>query len=330
MEAVRKIRDLEVSTIGFGCMGFSCLYGDKTPDEEAIKTIREAYNIGYTFFDTAEVYGKGHNETLVGKALKDVRDKVQIATKMNCYSNENIEGQLREKLNNSLERLQTSYIDLYYLHRTIDNINLEEIARVMGLFIKEGKIKGWGLSQVDAATIKRAHAITPLTAVQSEFSLAERGYEKDVIPLCKELNIGFVPFSPLASGFLTGKVKKDEIYQSTDIRSILARFEKENIEKNQPFIDLLNEVAKEKNATPAQISLAWMIKKHNNIVPIPASRKVERISENFGALKVQLSDEDVKKIDDELAKLTLYGDREPESDKIKMLIIGKNIKGMRA
>ncbi|OUM66563.1 hypothetical protein PIROE2DRAFT_40675 [Piromyces sp. E2] len=330
MEPTRKLRDLEVSTIGFGCMGFSCLYGEKTPDEEAIKTIREAYNMGYTFFDTAEIYGRGHNEILVGKALKDVRDKVQIATKTNCYTNDDIEKNLRIKLNNSLERLQTTYVDIYYLHRTLDNIDLEEIARVMGLFIKEGKIKGWGLSQVDAATIRRAHAITPLTAVQSEFSLAERENEEEVIPLCKALNIGFVPFSPLASGFLSGKVNKEDTYEKTDIRSILVRFQKENLEKNQPFIDLLNKISKEKNATPAQISLAWMIKKHPNIVPIPASRKVERIAENFGALKVQLSDEDIKGIDAELAKLTLYGDRAPEAVKIKMLIVGRNIKGMRA
>jgi len=330
MEATRKLRDLEVSTIGFGCMGFSCLYGDKTPDEEAIKTIREAYNIGYTFFDTAEIYGRGQNEILVGKALKDVRDKVQIATKFNVYTNDDIENQMRIHLKNSLERLQTNYIDLYYLHRAIDYINLEEIARVMGLFIKEGLIKGWGLSQVDAATIRRAHSITPLTAVQSEFSIAERGNEDEVIPLCKELNIGFVPFSPLASGFLTGKINKNDTYENNDIRSILVRFEKENQEKNQPFLDLLNKLAKEKNATPAQISLAWMIKKHHNIVPIPASRKVERIAENFNALKVQLTDEDINNIEAELSKMTFYGDRSPESDKIKMLIVGKDIKGMRA
>ncbi|KAG4088619.1 putative aldo/keto reductase [Neocallimastix lanati (nom. inval.)] len=330
MEATRKLRDIEVSTIGFGCMGFSCMYGEKTPDEEAVKTIREAYNIGYTFFDTAEVYGKGQNEILVGKALKDVRDKVQIATKFTIYSNDNIEGQMRTRIKNALERLQTTYVDILYLHRTVDNINLEEIARVMGLFIKEGIIKGWGLSQVDAATIKRAHAITPLTAIQSEFSIVERGNENEVIPLCKELNIGFVPFSPLASGYLSGKVKKEDTYEKTDVRSILVRFEKENIEKNQPFIDLLNKFAKEKNATPAQIALAWMIKKHNNVVPIPASRKIERIIENFNALKVQLTDSDVNRIEDELKNMTFYGDRSSESDKIKMLIIGKNIKGTRA
>jgi len=330
MEATRKFRYIEVSTIGFGCMGFSCMYGEKSPDEEAVKTIREAYNIGYTFFDTAEVYGKGQNEILVGKALKDVRDKVQIATKFTIYSNDNIEGQMRTRIKNALERLQTTYVDILYLHRTVDNINLEEIARVMGLFIKEGIIKGWGLSQVDAATIKRAHAITPLTAIQSEFSIVERGNENEVIPLCKELNIGFVPFSPLASGYLSGKVKKEDTYEKTDVRSILVRFEKENIEKNQPFIDLLNKFAKEKNATPAQIALAWMIKKHNNVVPIPASRKIERIIENFNALKVQLTDSDVNRIEDELKNMTFYGDRSSESDKIKMLIIGKNIKGTRA
>jgi len=330
MDVTRKLRDIEVSTIGFGCMGFSCMYGEKTPDEEAIKIIREAYNIGYTFFDTAEIYGKGQNEILVGKALKDIRDKVQIATKFTIYSNDNIEGQMRTRIKNALERLQTTYVDILYLHRTVDNINLEEIARVMGLFIKEGIIKGWGLSQVDAATIRRAHAITPLTAVQSEFSIVERGNEDEVIPLCKELNIGFVPFSPLASGYLSGKVKKEDTYEKTDVRSILVRFEKENIEKNQPFIDLLNKYAKEKNATPAQIALAWMIKKHSNIVPIPASRKIERITENFNALKVQLTDNDVSRIEDELKNMTFYGDRSSESDKIKILIIGKNIKGTRA
>ena len=215
-------------------------------------------------------------------------------------------------MNDSLKRLQTDYIDIYYEHRVPLDSNVEEVAGWMGEFIKEGKIRAWGQSQSTPEQIKKAHAVTPLTAIQSEYSMMERMFEKDVIPLCKELNIGFVAFSPMASGFLSGKYNKNTQYKGDDVRRVITRFAPENVEKNQPLLDLLNEVADKKGITPAQISLAWMLHKYPHVVPIPGMRKDERVIENLGAADVILTDEEFNNIETELNKITIYGNRTDE------------------
>ncbi len=317
----RKLRNLEVSAIGMGCMGFSHGYGELPPEEDSIKMIQYAYEKGCDFFDTAEAYGPFKNEEILGKAVKGFRDKVIIATKFSPYllagqekyaDNKLTKAAIKGALEDSLKRLQTDYIDLYYEHRVPLNSNPEEVALWMGEFIKEGKIRAWGQSQSNVEQIRKAHAITPISAIQSEYSMMERMFEKDVIPLCKELNIGFVPFSPLASGFLSGKYSKDTKYYGDDVRRAITRFIPENVEKNQPLLDLLYHVAKTKNATPAQISLAWMLHKYDFLVPIPGMRKYERIDENLGAAGVILSESEFNKIEEELSKITLYGNRTDE------------------
>lgn len=317
----RKLRNLEVSAIGMGCMGFSHGYGELPLEEDAIKMIQYAYEKGCDFFDTAEAYGPFKNEEILGKAVKGFRDKVIIATKFSPYllagqekyaDNKLTKAAIKGALEDSLKRLQTDYIDLYYEHRVPLNSNPEEVALWMGEFIKEGKIRAWGQSQSNVEQIRKAHAITPISAIQSEYSMMERMFEKDVIPLCKELNIGFVPFSPLASGFLSGKYNKDTKYYGDDVRRAITRFIPENVEKNQPLLDLLYDVAKTKNATPAQISLAWMLHKYDFLVPIPGMRKYERIDENLGAAEVILSESEFNKIEEELSKITLYGNRTDE------------------
>lgn len=317
----RKLRDLEVSAIGMGCMGFSHGYGELPPEEEAIKMIKYAYEKGCTFFDTAEAYGPFKNEELLGKAVKGFRDKVVIATKFSPYlfpgqekyaDNKLTKAAIKGAIEDSLKRLDTDYIDLYYEHRVPLDSNCEEVALWMGEFIKEGKIRAWGQSQSTEEQIRKAHAITPLTAIQSEYSMMERMFEKDVIPACKELNIGFVPFSPLASGFLSGKYSKETKYYGDDVRRAITRFIPENVEKNQPLLDLLYEVSKIKNSTPAQISLAWMLKKYDFLVPIPGMRKYERIDENLGAASVELTDDEFNKIEQELDKIKIHGNRTDE------------------
>lgn len=314
----RKLRNLEVSSIGYGAMGLSHGYGPTPSKEESIKIIKKVYEMGYTFFDTAEVYGHGENEIIVGEGLKDIRDKVKIATKLHIVdSSEGYEKIIRRHLDESFKRLQTNYVDLYYLHRCPKTINVEEVAKVMGKLIAEKKIGGWGLSQVDSETIRKAHAITPLTAIQSEYSLMERMFEKDVIPTCQELNIGFVPFSPLASGFLSGGAKPNEAYVGDDVRRAITRFKGENVKKNQPLIDLLTKFAQKKNCTTSQISLAWMLKKYPFVVPIPGSKTLSRIEENAKADKVQFTDEEFKEFEKELERITIYGNRTDE-DIMKM------------
>ena len=315
----RKLRDLEVSAVGMGCMGFSHGYGALPPEEDSIKMIRYAYEKGCTFFDTAENYGPFLNEELVGKAVKPFRDKIVLATKFSPFSQPtqiakdklSKEG-IKEAVEGSLKRLQTDYIDLYYEHRVPLDSNVEEVAEVMGELIKEGKIRGWGQSQSNVEQIKKAHEITPLTAIQSEYSMMERMFEKDVIPLCKELNIGFVPFSPLASGFLTGKYNKDTQYKGDDVRLAITRFIPENVVKNQPLLDMLNDIAIAKNSTPAQISLAWMLHKYDFLSPIPGMRKYERIDENLGAIDIDLTKDEFNQIEHELDKITIYGNRTDE------------------
>lgn len=314
----RKLRDLEVSAIGYGCMGLSHGYGP-TPDKgEALRLIRYAYDLGCTHFDTAEGYGGGANEELVGEALQPIRDKVVIATKFFIPKNEadtsreNLLKRIREKLEISLRRLRTDRVELYYQHRVAKDILVEDIAWCMGEFIKEGKILGWGQSQATEEEIRRAHAVMPITAIQSEYSIMERMFEKDVIPTCEELNIGFVPFSPLASGFLSGKVDANSQYAGDDVRRVITRFDKENIKANQPLLDLITQFAEAKGATPAQISLAWMLHKKDFIVPIPGSRKLERIQENLGAADVELTEEEYTQIEAELSKIQIHGNRTDE------------------
>lgn len=308
---------LEVSAIGMGCMGFSHGYGAIPPEEESIRLIRKAYDLGCTFFDTAEVYGPYVNEDLVGKAVAPFRDKIVLATKFSplALPGQDIpEGKLsrrgiRKALEDSFRRLGTDYVDVYYQHRVPEGSNVEEVALWMGELIREGKIRGWGQSQSTEEQIRQAHAVTPLTAIQSEYSMMERMFEKDVIPACDELGIGFVPFSPLASGFLSGKYTKDAAYSGDDVRRVITRFDKANVEANEPLLDLLRTYAREKNATPAQISLAWMLHKKDFIVPIPGMRKEERVLENLGASDVALTSEEFDALERALGNITIYGNR---------------------
>lgn len=314
----RKLKDLEVSAVGFGAMGFSHGYGPAPEKNEAIKLMRQAFDLGCTFFDTAEGYANGENEKLVGEALKPIREQVVIATKFRvaketeASSTEQLEKSIRNHLEASLIRLGTDYIDLYYQHRVNKDIPVEDIAYVMGKLIEEGKILGWGQSQSTVDEIRRAHAVAPLTAIQSEYSIMERMFEKDVIPVCEELRIGFVPFSPLASGFLSGKVSVVTQYVGDDVRKVITRFDKDNILANQPLLDLITSFAVKKGATPAQVSLAWMLHKKDFIVPIPGSRKIERIKENLSASDVILAKEEFEQIESELAKIQIHGNRTDE------------------
>ncbi|MCG7337847.1 aldo/keto reductase [Staphylococcus sp. ACRSN] len=314
----RKLRNIEVSSIGYGCMGFSHGYGEIPSEDEAIRLIRLAYEKGCTFFDTAEVYGDGHNERLVGKAIEPFRENIILASKLYIDSNavggsfEELETHIRAHLDASLEKLRTDYLDIYYQHRVNDDIPVEDVARVMGKLIVEGKIRGWGQSQPTAEQIRSAHEVTPLTAVQSEYSMMERQFEQDVIPTCKELNIGFVPFSLLASGFLSGKYSNKDQYQGDDVRRVITRFNEENVNKNQPLIDLIQKYANEKQATAAQISLAWMLYKEPFIVPIPGMRKESRVNENLGAADVHISEEEYTALENELSKIKVYGNRTDE------------------
>lgn len=301
---------LEVSAVGYGCMGLSHGYGAVPEYDEAVRLIGKAYELGCTFFDTAEGYGAGHNETVVGDGIRPFRDKIVLATKLHLNSFEgDTETVIRSHLEGSMKRLGTDYIDLYYQHRIEEDDRVEEVAEVMGKLINEGKIRGWGQSQATPDQIRRAHAVTPLAAIQSEYSMMERMFEKEVIPICEELGIGFVPFSPLASGFLSGKYTAENTYSGDDVRRVITRFDKENIAANQPLLDLLHHFANIKSATPAQISLAWMLHKKPFIVPIPGMRRDERIIENLGAADVELADDEYNQIEAELAKIEIHGNR---------------------
>ncbi len=316
----RKLRDLEVSAIGLGIMGMSHGYGVVPDKTEAIRLIRAAYEAGCTFFDTAEGYGAGENERILGEALGLYRDKVVIATK---FGGPKIEGnrlgvqeytpvEIKQHCEASLRRLGTDHIDLYYQHRVSKQVSPEEVADCMGQLIKEGKILAWGQSMSTADEIRRANAVTPLSAVQSEYSIMERSVEKDVLPVCEELGIGFVPFAPLASGFLSGKISSGMKFEGDDVRRAISRFTDANINANQPLLELLHRFAAEKNATPAQVSLAWMLCKKEFIVPIPGSRKIERVTENLGAADVELTTDEFNQIEAELAKIEIYGNRTDE------------------
>lgn len=310
----RKLRELNVSAIGLGCMGFSHGYGPAPERNESVRLIQRAFDMGCDFFDTAEVYGAGDNELIVGEALKPLRQKVTLATKLHIPNDNDkpLNVVIRDHLDASLKRLQTDYIDLYYQHRVNENIPVEAVAECMGELIKEGKIRGWGQSQATEQQIRRAHVVTPITAIQSEYSIMERMFEKDVIPACEELGIGFVSFSPLASGFLSGKYNTESVFTGDDVRKGITRYSKENIQANQPLLDLLNKYAGQKQATAAQISLAWMLHKNDFIVPIPGMRNEARFSENFGAVDIELSGQEFGSIEDALSRINIHGNRTDE------------------
>ena len=308
---------LEVSAIGLGCMGMSYGYGPASDKKEMISLIHAAIDRGVTFFDTAEVYGPYVNEELVGEALAPFKGKVVIATKFGIKM---VDGKqvpdskpetIRQSVEGSLKRLKVEAIDLYYQHRVDPNVPIEEVAGVVQDLIKEGKVKHWGLSEAGVHTIRRAHAVQPLTAVQSEYSMMWRSPEEELLPTLEELGIGFVPFSPLGKGFLTGKIDKNTTFVSSDFRSIVPRFKPENLEANQVLVELIKKVAAEKNATPAQIALAWVLAQKPWIVPIPGTRKLERLDENLGALDVVLTPEELSDLNDALSKIEIAGDRYP-------------------
>ncbi|NBH85394.1 aldo/keto reductase [bacterium C-53] len=316
----RQLGDLTVSEVGMGCMAFSHGYGKIPPEQYSIEAIQNAYRHGCTLFDTAEIYspnlaGIGHNERIVGKALKDVRKGVVLATKLFLDRSEvrgdgSVYRAVRRHLEDSMERLQTDMVDLYYLHRTNGGVRIEEVAEAMGLLIEDGLIRGWGLSQVDVDIIDRAQNVTPLSAIQNIYSMVERDMEKAVIPYCMEHGIGVVPFSSIASGLLSGKITTETKFEShDDVRNWVPQLSKTNIAGNQPIIDLLKEYAAMKNATSAQISLAWMLHKYPNVVPIPGSKNKERIIENLDASKVKLTEEEFHSLEEALNKCRVYGHR---------------------
>lgn len=313
--------DLKVSAVGLGCMGFSHAYGASTDTKTAIETIRKSVEMGYDFFDTAEVYGTAddphQNEMLVGEALKDIRDKVIIATKFGIrfdMSSPEVNKPLipdsrpetiRASVDASLKRLGTDHIDLYYQHRTDPNVPIEEVAGVMWELIKAGKITHWGLSEANEDQVRRAHKVCPVTAIQNRYSMMARWHE-NLFPVLEELNIGFVAFSPLANGFLSGKYGKGTQFDGAlDYRSAMPQFTEKGVEQNCELLSLLNRLAEEKNATPAQISLAWMMCKKPYIVPIPGSRKPDRLKENADAANIVLSDGEIAGIDKALDKMEM-------------------------
>ena len=310
--------NLEVSAIGFGCMGLNYAYSSTLDKQGAIALVRSAVERGVTFFDTAEVYGPFTNEELVGEALVSLRKHVVIATKFGIKNKDGKQIQdsrpeeIKKSVEGSLKRLKTDYIDLYYQHRVDPNIPIEEVAGTIKELIKEGKIKHWGLSEAGVKTIRRAHAVQPVTAVESEYSLWWRRPEEELLPTLEELGIGFVPFSPLGKGFLTGKIGKESKFSSSDFRSIVPRFTPEALEANQALVDLLKNVAEQKRATPAQIALAWILAQKPWIVPIPGTTKLNRLEENIGSASVTLTSGELTDIKFTLDKIKVVGDRYPE------------------
>lgn len=314
-------KDLTVSAVGLGCMGLSHAYGAPTEKSQAIRLIQQSVHMGYTFFDTAEVYGTPddphQNESLVGEALKDCRNKVIIATKFGIHFDmtaaevnkplvpDSKPKTIRASVEASLRRLQTDHIDLYYQHRGDPNVPIEEVAGVMSELMREGKITHWGLSEANEETIRRAHTVCPVTAIQNRYSMMARWYDV-LFPVLEELGIGYVAFSPLANGFLNAKYKKGTKFEAgTDYRSVMPQFSADAIKKNQALLDLLNTMAAEKAATPAQISLAWMLCKKPYIVPIPGTRKTDRLTENAGAAEVYLTADEIGRLDKALSSMEM-------------------------
>jgi len=310
--------NLEVSALGLGCMGMSFGYGPPADKKEMISLIRKAVEIGVTFYDTAEVYGPFTNEELVGEALAPFRKQVAIATKFGFKIENGKQAGLdsrpehiKEVAEASLKRLKTDVIDLFYQHRVDPNVPIEDVAGAVKDLIRQGKVKHFGLSEAGAQTIRRAHAVQPVTALQSEYSLWWREPEAEIIPTLEELGIGFVPFSPLGKGFLTGAIKEDTKFDKTDFRNIVPRFNEENRKANHVLVEVLGKFAAQKKATPAQIALAWLLAQKPWIVPIPGTTKLHRLEENAGAAAITLSSGDLRQIDGAASKITVQGARYP-------------------
>ena len=318
----RRLGTLEVSALGLGCMGMTGVYNTAGDRREMISLLRSAVDRGITFFDTAEAYGPFANEELVGEALAPVREQVVVATKFGfdiaadgtrgAGTNSRPEH-IREVAEASLRRMKTDVIDLFYQHRVDPAVPIEEVAGAVKQLIDEGKVKHFGLSEASAKTIRRAHAVQPVTAVQSEYSLWWRDPEQDVLPTCEELGIGFVPFSPLGAGFLTGKIDENTKFEGSDFRNFVPRFSAEARKANLVFVDLLRDIAARKQATPAQIAIAWLLAQKPWIVPIPGTTKLHRLEENIGAASVELTADDLREIEDGSAGLSMQGERLPQA-----------------
>jgi len=314
--------NLEVSAIGLGCMGMSWSYGPAKDKREMTALLHAAVDRGITFFDTAEVYGPFFNEELLGEALAPFRGRVVIATKFGWKAAHEGEARwsrldsrpehIRQVVEGSLKRLRVDAIDLYYQHRVDPEVPIEDVAGTVGNLIQQGKVKHFGLSEAAAKTIRRAHAVQPVTAVQSEYSLWFRNPEKEVLPALEELGIGFVPYSPLGKGFLTGKIDQNAKFDSTDFRSVLPRFTPEALKANQALVDLLQKIAQRKKTTPGQIALAWLLAQKPWSVPIPGTTKLHRLEENIGAAAVELTADDLRDIESAASKITVQGARYPE------------------
>lgn len=308
---------LNVSSVGLGCMGMSFGYGTASDVNEMVKLIRTAHDLGVTFFDTAEVYGPYTNEELLGQALEPIRNEVKIATKFGITMNMNDFKQvldsrpetIRKSVEGSLKRLCTDHIDLYYQHRVDPNVPIEDVAGTMKELMNEGKILHWGLSEAGIDTIKKAHAILPLTAVQSEYSMFWREPEQTLLPILEQLGIGLVPFSPLGKGFLTGSITKDTKFNNHDFRTSVPRFQKENIEANMTLVDFIKGIAEEKGVTPAQIAISWLLYQKPWIVPIPGSRSLKHLKDNIEAADITYTDDEMRRIDEALGRIVIRGDR---------------------
>jgi aryl-alcohol dehydrogenase-like predicted oxidoreductase len=309
---------LEVSTLGLGCMGLSFGYGPATDKMDAIKLLRKAFELGVTFFDTAEAYGPYANEELLGEALAPFRDEVVIATKFGFKEGLTAKGMdsrpenIRRVTEDALKRLKTDRIDLLYQHRIDPNVPIEDVAGTVKELIAEGKVKHFGMSEAGVQSIRKAHAVQPVAALQSEYSLWWREPEKEILPTLEELGIGFVPFSPLGKGFLTGAINEDTKFDSTDFRNIVPRFTTEARKANQAMVDLLGNIAQEKQTTPAQIALAWLLAQKPWIVPIPGTTKIHRLEENLGAVEIELTENDLAQIEDAASKIEIEGARYPQ------------------
>ncbi|PQA93288.1 aldehyde oxidase [Chryseobacterium shigense] len=316
----RKIGNsgLEVSAIGLGCMGLSFGYGPATDKKEAVQVLHGAFDAGVTFFDTAECYGPFTNEELLGEALQSFRNDVVIATKFGFQDGDSSKGldsspaRIKKVVEASLKRLKTDYIDLFYQHRVDPNVPVEDVAGAVKDLIQEGKVKYFGLSEAGVETIRKAHEVQPVSALQSEYSLFYREPEKEILPALEELGIGFVPFSPLGKGFLTGAINEQTKFDSSDFRNIVPRFSEENRKANQILVDWVKTIAQEKGATPAQVALAWLLAQKPWISPIPGTTKLSRLHENLGALSVELSEEDLNTMKEATSKITIQGERYPQ------------------
>lgn len=314
MSKTRKLGNLEVSALGMGCMNLSFGTGKAADVNDGIKIIRSGFEQGITFFDTAEAYGPFTNEELVGEALKPFRKEVVLATKFGMISEEgglnSRPEHIKKVVDASLKRLQTDYIDLLYQHRVDPNVPIEDVAGTVKELIAEGKVKHFGLSEANAETIAKAHTVQAVTAVQNQYSIWTREPEKEVLPLCEKLNIGFVPWGPLGTGFLTGAITENSTFDAaTDLRAVFPRFTKENIKANMPLVEMLADVAKQKNVSTVQIALAWLLAQKPFIVPIPGMDKMEYITDNIKSVNVELTTDDLTEIENRLAKIEIKGDR---------------------